>query len=615
MLFVFTLSALALGSASVAPERSSSDLLVQATVAILHDSFIQDVDTVFVNILLEKEELFLVDEILVHIDQPMPVDIQSIPQRAKLVSKQRHNLLFLDSWRSIERLQAFLRSNQFDFTGRYLMVVTPSESDCASLANELLELTSDLLIYDVNVLCLQNETVVLRTYFPYGHENRPLPHIETWNTYHALGFQQDVPHYPRKLENFFGLPLRIAIFHMPPFMTFTRNANNRIIDYGGIEGELIKEISKHFNMTLDPVQPMRNSGLRWGTLSANGTGSGAIGLVINGTVDMAISFFGNDLLRQKFMSFSMSYYQSALVLIVSPGTEYGTFDKLFLPFQFTLWIAFVIVFINGLVTILILQFFPLPVQQFIYGRGNRAPFMNYYKATFGYSVDPEPTRNFSRFLVLLWIIFTFVLRTAYQDQMFGNLHRQLNHSTVRGWDQFVSEGYRIFINPSVMSVFEDATDEIKQCITFIPHEIYTPVLQEIRHARLRGARLSYTELVDYLNQNALLDGGPFYERFNERLFSYAIHAFFPKNSPLVRYFDEQTQALVTHGFIEYWTHSALRRNLLQTIQARARQAYVTRPLVLRMLGGVFGLFGLGLVCAGIAFLAENAMAYYKKSKS
>ncbi|XP_062539196.1 uncharacterized protein LOC134207505 [Armigeres subalbatus] len=614
MLFVLPLIVLAHCWDLVPPTNPSSDLLVHATAEILLDSFIRNADTVFVTTLLEREDLNLIDGIVSRIDQLMPLAIQSIPQQTTLTFKQRYNLLLLDSWQSIERLHAFLRSKQFDFTGCYLMVVTQSESDCAGLANALLELTSDLLIYDANVLCSQNGTINLRTYFPYGHPNHPKPHIEKWNTYSSGGFIRARPHYPRKLENFFGLPLRVALFDMAPFMMLIRNSNRKIVDYDGIEGQLLKELSRSLNMTIEPAEPFWNSGERWGTLAPNGSASGAVSLVLNGTVDMAISFFGNDPLRQKFMLFSKSYFQSALVLIVSPGTEYGTFEKLLLPFQFTLWIGFVIVFFNGLLTILVLQHFPLPVQQFVYGRENRDPLMNFYKVTLGYSVDPLPSRNFGRFLVTLWIIATFILRTAYQEQMFIYLHRQMNHSTVRGWDQFVSDGYRIFINPSVKYAFEDASKHVKESIKFIPHSEYSAILQEIRHARVRGARLSYLELVEYLNQEALIDGGPFYEQFNERLYSYSIHVFFPKNSPLVDCFDSHIQPLVTHGFIQHWTHSVLKRNLLQSVQARARQALLARPLMLKMLTGVFGLYGAGIISAGLTFVAENTFAYCRQHR-
>ncbi|EAT45393.1 AAEL003340-PA [Aedes aegypti] len=609
MIFVFILSALANGYVIVPYPKTSEVLLTKATAKVLSDSFSQYVDTVFVTVLLQRNRVNLIGKILTHIDEPLPVAIQTVPQRTSLAFKQRYNLILLDSWLSLGRLQSFLTSKQFDFTGTYLMVVTSYNADCTSLADAILELTSNKFIYDVNVLFRQNESVIMKTYFPYGRPDRTRSHIARWNTYDLQGFINDRPHYPKKLENFYGSPLRVALFESVPFMKLIRNSNNRIIDYAGIDGHLLNRISRRLNMTITPVEPPLNE--KWGTLEPDGTATGAIAMVMNGTANMTITFFGNNPLRQKFLAPSMSYYQSSLVLIVSPGSEYGTFEKLLLPFQLTLWIGFIIVFINALLIIAILQNFPLVVQRFVFGRRNKNPILNFYLATLGYPVDPPPTRNFSRFLLSLWIFGTFILRTAYQQEMFGFLHRPLNRSTVSGWDQFVSSGYHIFTAPTAEYLFDDAHAKIKSSISVLPSSDNTAILEAIRYGRARGACISYPELIAYLNQQALLDGGPFYQQFSERLYSYPIHVFFRKNSPLMKSFDEQIQPLVTHGYIQHWAHSILNRNLLRGIEARARQALAAQPLTLDMLAGVFGLYVIGLACAGLAFMAENSSANYR----
>lgn len=64
--------------------------------------------------------------------------------------------------------------------------------------------------------------------------------------------------FPRKLMNFHGCILRAAIWHIPPFAYLRTDDQGVNHVVGGIEGYLLRELSKILNFTIEVKVPSDN---------------------------------------------------------------------------------------------------------------------------------------------------------------------------------------------------------------------------------------------------------------------------------------------------------------------------------------------------------------------
>jgi hypothetical protein len=118
-----------------------------------------------------------------------------------------------------------------------------------------------------------------------------------------------------------------------------------------------------------------------------------------------------------------------ITFIVTRGSEYTPFEKLLLPFDLETWIMVIITFIIGYLTILIIYQCPQYVQDFVFGSSIRDPSMSLAQIFFGIGLIQTPSRNFARFLFMMFTLYCLIIRTAYQGKMFDFLHSKAEKST------------------------------------------------------------------------------------------------------------------------------------------------------------------------------------------
>ncbi|KAL7028260.1 hypothetical protein ACKWTF_005781 [Chironomus riparius] len=105
-------------------------------------------------------------------------------------------------------------------------------------------------------------------------------------------------------------------------------------------------------------------------------------------------------------------------LIVTPGFPYSPYEKLFLPFDLTTWILLATTFGITFITIFIINRLPIKTKNFVYGRKIYTPTLNVVSIFFGIAQARLPTENFSRFILILFVIFCLIFRTCFQSKSF-----------------------------------------------------------------------------------------------------------------------------------------------------------------------------------------------------
>jgi hypothetical protein len=100
--------------------------------------------------------------------------------------------------------------------------------------------------------------------------------------------------------------------------------------------------------------------------------------------------------------------------MITPAESYTNFDKLYLPFDDETWMYLVITFGVAFSLIIIINRLNQQFQDFFYGSKVRTPAFNVVSIFFGVGQLKLPQSNFARIILMTFIYFCLVIRTAYQ---------------------------------------------------------------------------------------------------------------------------------------------------------------------------------------------------------
>lgn len=107
----------------------------------------------------------------------------------------------------------------------------------------------------------------------------------------------------------------------------------------------------------------------------------------------------------------------------------------------------------GLVVIEIIKRTPTSIQNFVFGRNVNTPTINLFQAFFGIGQLSLPTRNFARYLLMVFMLFCLIMRTAYQAKMFEFLQKEMRKPEVRSIDEMIENNFTFFCHENLLSSF------------------------------------------------------------------------------------------------------------------------------------------------------------------
>lgn len=256
-----------------------------------------------------------------------------------------------------------------------------------------------------------------------------------------------------KLKDLQNCPIRVVITTgSEPFVFIVKHPNG-YVNYSGRDISLIEELSKSLNFRINYVI-LEDKGF----LFDNGTAGGMFRYLQNGSADLAI----NDLWLTKnriiYFSATKSYLDDDLVFIIPPGSELTSVDKLVHPLNIRVWILLLASFITGYFIIFIIKLHSKGVQKFFFGNRVRYQYLNMWAGLLGVPQHRLPTRNFSRFILIMFLVFSLIIRNAYQGSMFKIMRSNVKHKEIQTIDEIFAEKdfkfYILAINMEVLSHFE-----------------------------------------------------------------------------------------------------------------------------------------------------------------
>lgn len=100
--------------------------------------------------------------------------------------------------------------------------------------------------------------ILVYSYFPYTDNFCGSVEPVLINRFNGTDFVKSTL-FPPKLKNFHGCVLRVAIWHIPPFVYLRTDDRGVSHVAGGIEGRLLHQLSKRLNFTIEVKVPPVNT--------------------------------------------------------------------------------------------------------------------------------------------------------------------------------------------------------------------------------------------------------------------------------------------------------------------------------------------------------------------
>jgi hypothetical protein len=131
------------------------------------------------------------------------------------------------------------------------------------------------------------------------------------------------------------------------------------------------------------------------------------------------------------------------VLLLTPPRLYTIYEKLVFPFDKLTWIFLIVIFSASFLTIFLINQMPIAVQNYVYGAEVQSPALNVLRIFFGVTEMRLPTYNFGRILLLTFIFFNLIIRTAYQGVMYEMMTKEMSRPEPETFQNLIDQDYKI----------------------------------------------------------------------------------------------------------------------------------------------------------------------------
>lgn len=175
---------------------------------------------------------------------------------------------------------------------------------------------------------------------------------------------------------------------------------------------------------------------------------------MDGVVDFTIAQYTITALRNKYMSPSFPYTSMPFVLMVPPGKKYTAFEKLFRPFDLSVWIPIIIVFIVATISITIIKLSSKTIRNIFFGPKIQSPYLNVLTVFVEGSIHVIPTKSFARSLLLIFIIYSLIMRTLYQGGLIKNMQSDDRKPSLSSVDAMINKHFKFYVTTTEMEHVE-----------------------------------------------------------------------------------------------------------------------------------------------------------------
>jgi hypothetical protein len=145
---------------------------------------------------------------------------------------------------------------------------------------------------------------------------------------------------------------------------------------------------------------------------------------------------------------SSAIFFDPLTFVVPPGEPLTDLERMFAAFDKETWISIGATFGIALVVIQVINCCSTTLQNFVYGRGVRTPTLNLFSIFLTGGQNRVPGRNFARFHLMLFVIWSLIFRTCYQSMSFQHMSSDMRHPRVKTIEELKDKNFTLVYRQS-----------------------------------------------------------------------------------------------------------------------------------------------------------------------
>lgn len=182
---------------------------------------------------------------------------------------------------------------------------------------------------------------------------------------------------------------------------------------------------------------------------------------------MTIGTHGLTLERALWLSYTRSYIQHNVIFAFAESNIFqGPLERLMAPFQSSVWISISILVVISTVVILLTKQLPRQQRHFIIGGYmNRTPIINMINGVIGNVISNRRMLHrryfgtFARTLTLLWVLFWFIVRNAYQGSLYDHFQSHRTYSPYDTVEKVRNSNVTIYMFNTAVAIIPDVFDK------------------------------------------------------------------------------------------------------------------------------------------------------------
>jgi Ligated ion channel L-glutamate- and glycine-binding site len=379
--------------------------------------------------------------VVCHYESDLKFNKNSILQRQLTIVIIENFDEFLDVYH--EKVQVSLR-----FNGIFLIVLTNGE---IVEVHEMFKLFWKLQIFNVNLMFGdENGEVLVKTFKPFNaqncHDTTPIL-VNKFKDGKFLNATKNF--FPKKMNNLHNCPVNVAVaVNSDPFV-IVKQTKNESYHVEGEDVQFLNTLSAILNFKIN-LTFIGSSGF----LLEDGSSEGVFKALINGKSDLTIGGWWLKKIRLKLLDASTSYLSESIIFVVPSGQALTALERLVYPFTLLVWMLVILYFLFGVVVIFIMNRRSKVVQDFVFGTDVKTPYLNLFIAFIGGAQKKLPGRNFARFLLMMFLMYSLVVRTIYQASFYELLRSNKRHNTVQSIDEMIEKDFKFYTDKSSLDVYQ-----------------------------------------------------------------------------------------------------------------------------------------------------------------
>lgn len=260
-------------------------------------------------------------------------------------------------------------------------------------------------------------------------------------------------------------------------------------------------------------------------------------------------------------------------------------------------------FFLGVLVIFVVKCRSRRIQNFVFGRNVNFPMLNMVNIMFGGALNILPRRNFARFLLGMFMLYTIVIRNAYTGTLFRFLQTSASNRDIISINQLIKGNYS-FMVLEALKEFTDNFPKISKNSVILKKGRFIEIRHLLLDSEVKRALLASEDHVAYWNKRHFPE--EIFDVVDEKASSINLVMYLHKTSCLTSEFSRQILNFNSVGLVKIFKQVYIDKKYSKPQVDRE-----PKKLTNTHLEGAFELLAIGIASSFCCFLIEVLLKIIK----